>query len=139
MIHIGFTGTRNRNQIDPARLRALDAMLLKFGAADRVRFHHGDCLGMDAYAHEMAVGLSFRIEIHPPSDGKHRAHCDWHFSSPGLIVHPERPYLERNRAIVDACSVLIAVPRDPNKERLRSGTWATVRYARKIGQEVIIL
>ena len=51
----------------------------------------------------------------------------------GRGCHP-KPYLDRNRDIVDACEVLLATPDGP--ERLRSGTWSTVRYARKIGKPV---
>lgn len=48
------------------------------------------------------------------------------------------PPLERNHRIVDACDVLIACPKDA-QEQLRSGTWATVRYARKQGKRVIVI
>ena len=53
-------------------------------------------------------------------------------------MYAEKRYLERNRDIVDACDILIACPRTL-KEELRSGTWATVRYARKVGKPVAIL
>lgn len=45
------------------------------------------------------------------------------------------PYLWRNHQIVDATSALIAAPFG-FEEELRSGTWATVRYARKLGRPV---
>jgi predicted Rossmann fold nucleotide-binding protein DprA/Smf involved in DNA uptake len=46
--------------------------------------------------------------------------------------------LERNKDIVSESDFLIAAP-DSKKERLRSGTWATVRHARKLGKRVMIL
>jgi hypothetical protein len=45
------------------------------------------------------------------------------------ILYPTRPYLARNKDIVDACTILIATPAQ-NSEIQRSGTWATVRYAK---------
>jgi hypothetical protein len=46
--------------------------------------------------------------------------------------------LERNRDIVDATVALLAGP-DGNRERQRSGTWATVRYARGIGNRPVAI
>ena len=52
-------------------------------------------------------------------------------------VHGVRPYLDRNRDIARACSVLIALP-ETLVEVQRSGSWATVRYAREYGKEVLL-
>lgn len=97
-------------------------------------FHHGDCTGADSEAHDVADGAFGvkKIWVHPPDDPKKRA-----FRVSPHVLRP-RPYLERNRAIVDACDVLIATPKSTSEE-LRSGTWATVRYARKSGKRVLIL
>ena len=43
---------------------------------------------------------------------------------------PQKPYLERNRNIVDNTTMLVAFPNN-NKELLKSGTWSTIRYAKK--------
>lgn len=43
----------------------------------------------------------------------------------------DKPYLERNANIVEESSILIACPIDKNEEEWRSGTWSTVRKARK--------
>jgi hypothetical protein len=51
---------------------------------------------------------------------------------------PAKPYLVRNHEIVDDSQVLIAAPKEFT-EQLRSGTWATIRYARKIGRTVRIV
>lgn len=40
------------------------------------------------------------------------------------------PYIVRDHAIVDEVQFLIGCPRK-DIEELRSGTWATIRYARK--------
>jgi len=44
--------------------------------------------------------------------------------------------LARNRMMVDRAEMVIAFPRGP--EVLRSGTWATVRYARKENKQVVV-
>ena len=44
----------------------------------------------------------------------------------------EKSYLHRNIDIIKNSSLLIACPVDKNKEELRSGTWSTIRQARKL-------
>lgn len=95
--------------------------------------HHGDCVGADHEAHILAVQCGLDISIHPPIELTYRA-----LNRPygrGMIYEP-KAYLTRNRAIVEACDVLIACPltEDPV---LRSGTWATIRYAELMGKPVI--
>jgi hypothetical protein len=46
--------------------------------------------------------------------------------------------MERNRKIVDVVEVLLAVPFE-DAEVLRSGTWATVRYARRVRRTTVII
>jgi hypothetical protein len=94
-------------------------------------FRHGDCVGADAQAHAMAKADGFRVVIHPPSDDSKRAFCQ------GDAVLAPPPYLVRNRRIVDASGVLVATPQ--GDEELRSGTWSTVRYARKIRRAIKII
>jgi hypothetical protein len=53
-----------------------------------------------------------------------------------IELKPQDP-LVRNRAIVDACDFLIAAPEGPEVQR--SGTWATIRYARKQGKQVTLI
>lgn len=89
--------------------------------------HHGDCINGDAYLHAVAMFHQKRIVIHPPTDPRLRAWCN----GPRHLVTfmPRKPYLDRNQDIVDDTDELLAVPDGP--ERVRSGTWSTVRYARK--------
>jgi len=72
--------------------------------------------------------LGFKIVIHPPKNPKQRAFCKGH------ETREEKEYLVRDHDIVDECDLLIVVPKT-RKEELRSGTWATVRYARKQGKQ----
>lgn len=134
---VGFTGTRqgmSDQQLD-AFVRLVRANFM----SEMSEFHHGDCVGSDAQAHEIvATMLRGRGEgyvyIHPPTESKYRALCN---SQPRIILQP-KPYLERDRDIVDACDILIATPKEqppiPTGKGLRGGTWYTIRYARKVGK-----
>ncbi len=95
-------------------------------AQDRDVFHHGDCIGGDYDGALIAYGLGWFIEAHPCNIEEKRA------NAPSNVRHPAFAPLTRNRHIVASADVLLAVPRYPNEQR-RSGTWATVRYAREHG------
>lgn len=133
---IGFTGTQHgMSDSQRERLKWLLATELTDDPMRDVHLHHGDCIGADADADSIAWNLGCRIVIHPPTDAKKRAFCD----SGRTIILKEKPYLERNHDIVDETEYLIAAPRDPYREEMRSGTWATIRYARKMDKKVVIL
>lgn len=125
--NIGFTGTRQ--VITSAQHEALKNVLTEVNG---IRFHHGDCIGADEVAHRIADELGYVIHIYPPKDKKYTANLE------GYIRYQPREYLERNHMIVRACDILVAVP-STSQEQLRSGTWATVRYARKLHRPVIII
>jgi hypothetical protein len=131
MIHVGFTGTaRGMNLGQKLELHTLLEGLLSVHGT--VVFHHGDCVGADAEAHKIAKEIGLRVVVHPPTNPRFRAYCT------GDEIRSVAPYLDRNRAIVHESAILIATPAQRN-EVLRSGTWATVRTARKAERKVIIL
>jgi hypothetical protein len=133
MLHIGFTGTRQG--MTPAQADALAQHLAPYAEAEAWAFHHGDCQGADAQAHAIAWMLGAIVYVHPPKNGTWRAYC----AGPSRVLRQTPlPYLQRNHAIVDVCDVLIAAPRTGQEER-RSGTWATIRDAQKMGKPVIIV
>lgn len=128
MTRIGFTGTQHGvSSAQRAMLRDLLA-----GYAEIGELHHGDCIEADAAAHDIAKSLGYRVVVHPPSDPRKRA-----FKSGDEMREP-LPYLTRNHNIVNGTTFLIATPRE-HFEQLRSGTWATIRYARKLGRVVHII
>lgn len=118
---IGFTGTRkgmNEFQMDAVR------DFLEFHYLEITEVHHGDCVGADEQFHRLAETMGIRVVLHPPILTRNRAFC-----SADETLDP-KPYLERNHDIVDATDYLIAVPKEV-EEILRSGTWATYRYAKR--------
>lgn len=116
---VGFTGTKEGMR--PAQRERLMSVLWRWHRG-YCAFHHGDCVGADAEAHEVARVAGYHVVIHPPTDPKHRAFCE------GDEVLEPLPYLERNERIVQAAQVLIATPKE-YAEQIRSGTWTTYRRA----------
>lgn len=100
-------------------------------------FHHGLCIGADAEAHMTAKLAGLFLYGHPCVEEGHpkRAVLDLEEFS---RLDPVQPPLERNHIMVDNCGLLIAAPRQ-REEVLRSGTWSTVRYARKRGKQTLML
>ena len=129
---IGFTGTRDG--LTPEQRSQLAAWLRWSGVSE---FRHGCCVGADSQAAMMAYSIQPRPWIvGHPSDLP-----EWYTDQAAVLlsrcVRSPKPPLARNRDIVDACDVLLACPKTVAEEQ-RSGTWATIRYARKRGKRVVI-
>lgn len=127
-VNVGFTGTQ-RGMTDAQY--ATCAALLR--VLDHGEFHHGDCIGADDEAARLADAIGWVGVVHPPFHGAKRAFVE-HYSR----ILPARDYLDRNHDIVDATDMLIATPGE-FEEKLRSGTWATIRYAMKCRKDVHII
>jgi hypothetical protein len=123
---IAFTGTR-KGMTDKQKEAVLE--FLKELRGHDYLFRHGDCVGADAdfhwLVHEAEFELRGSVAIHPCTLEAQRAHCE-----PALIVYAPREPLARNREMVDRAEFLLACPGEEH-EVLRSGTWATIRYAKK--------
>lgn len=125
--HIGFTGSRDG--VTEHQRRWMFHFLSK--AEDSTIVHHGDCVGADEEFHNCARERGLRIMLHPPNNNAARAFCKGDYEMPPL------PYIQRNHAIVEASIHMLAIP--SSHEVLRSGTWATVRYARKLKRPLFIV
>lgn len=94
-------------------------------------FDHGDCVMADEFAHVVIRQYTdAKVTLHPPTNESKRAFC--------MADHEwlPKPYLARNKDVVDATDTLLAMPH--GEEELRSGTWSTIRYAQKRSKPVII-
>lgn len=99
--------------------------------------HHGCCVGVDEQAHWLAFEMGTGSVGHPPVDQR----LMMSMTDDGLQfihLHDPKPYHDRNRDIVDACELLIAVP-EHDREQPKGGTWYTVRYARQVEREHVII
>lgn len=127
----GFTGTRKG--MTNAQKEVLRDFLRK-----ATSFRHGNCIGSDELAHFLFREFHprGRIIIHPATTGSKQSiltkddpYCDW--------MEPLPP-LSRNRVIVLSSNLLLATP-ETEKEVLRSGTWATIRFARQQKRPHVII
>ncbi len=126
-MRIGFTGSRKG--ITVAQAETLERFLNQLSVTE---VHHGDCVGADAELHQLSFRLSLNNIIHPPADARYRA-----YSKGASRNCTPLEYLVRNKNIVMSTDVLVAAVQ--GDERQRSGTWATVRYARKLKHPIAIV
>lgn len=127
----GFSGTRFG--MNEAQRKGFTEFLELYPPTE---FHHGCCVGADANAVECVRRTLHGVIVvgHP---------CNWpplqdkEAIATSDQMRPCRKPLERNRLIVDETEALVACPKGP--EELRSGTWSTIRYARKIGRPILII
>lgn len=127
-VHIGFTGARVGMTTDQ---RKIVIQILKLYTP--FTLHHGDCVGSDAEAH-IIVRSKFKdseIVVHPPKVDRYRAFCE------GDIIHEPKDFIVRNRDIVNDTTILIGTPK--SLEQNRSGTWFTIRFAKRIKKPVIVI
>lgn len=122
---VGFAGTRAG--MSRAQKDQLAYVLALFRHADKVVdrvpvFVDGDCPdgGADQEARAIAEEHGCICRQEPPKD------------------RTAKELLARDRRIAQRCDVLVAAP-STDKEQLRSGTWTTVRYARRAGKPVVML
>lgn len=135
-LSIGFTGTSlgaSRDQLAVGR-RLLNE---EYELGARI-FRHGCCVGADEEFARIARETGYEIVGYPgrPVGDPMRStfRNDYEF----LVPTGRNPELKRNRRIVASSSRLLAAPRG-DREVVRSGTWSTVRYARKTGVPVDLI
>ena len=120
---VGVTGSRNGGGFDRGQkfYQFLDGV---------TELHHGDCLGWDLECYITCDHFGIKTVAHPPDNDDFRAFTK------STVILPSKPYLDRNKDIVNAVDFLIAAPDGPEKQR--SGTWSTVRYAKKVGVKGVV-
>ena len=134
-IKIGFTG--NRMGLNLQQKEHITLILAKY---THIIVSHGDCVGSDTDFHNLCtayreahVDKTLKIHIYPPTNSTLRAY------NTADVLMVEKPYLERNLDIINNSALLIACPIAKHKEELRSGTWSTIRQAKKRNIATIIL
>ena len=144
-MRVGFTGTREGMSARQAEqlalvlgwiysrdLQMIEATVFHFGGADGADMEAA-CIALDADI------LPRQIVVHPcpgvtldkclTTVGQAASRFAWR-----EVFTP----LRRDRNIVAESEILIAAPLT-DREIIRSGTWATVRYARKAGLPIVML
>lgn len=130
MKHLAFTGTKQGMSIRQHETAC--SLLKEYRDKGYLFMHNGDCVGADAQAAQIWNKLKGRVILHPPTKEDYRAY------TPNYLSFEPRPYLHRDQHMVEMSKVLIATPLTRLEER-RSGTWTTVRYARKLRRKIWII
>jgi hypothetical protein len=132
---VGYSGTR-RGMTDPQKQAVRMTVWNLIGSSPRRHaVHHGDCIGGDAQFHKMCQLIGVRIVKHPANGvhAKDKANCRG-----AGEVRREMPPLERNKIIVLETDCMIIAPHE-YEERVRSGTWATWRFAKALGRRIYLI
>ncbi len=126
---IGFTGTR-----EGMSQHQKEQFALKVYELNVTEFHHGDCEGADADAHDIirTIFPHIKIIVHPPINDYMRAYKN------GDENREPAEYILRDKNIVNETDYLIGAPLI-NQEQGRSGTWTTIRHARKTNKPHTVL
>jgi len=129
-MRVGFTGT----QEGPTTWMQPLAFERVITALQPTVFTHGDCVGWDAAAARIVAATQPACQIfkYPSNIIAKTA------NAPGIPAAPPQDPLVRDWDIVKTTWILVACPKEANEEQ-RSGTWATVRRARKLGKTVVII
>ena len=131
--HISFTGTQE-GMTRAQTIRVRNLLTYGMDSWHEQFVHHGDCVGSDEEMHLLALEYGYNVHLHPPDNPSKKAFC-----KKGVVCFwPTKPYLKRNTDIAAAGEVLIATPKE-YEEVLRSGTWSTIRRARKRGIPIFII
>jgi hypothetical protein len=96
--------------------------------------HHGMCKGGDHQANQAAHRFGMLTWGHPPLNTKFAL-----LNMPVDRIDDPLDYRDRDLVIVRVTAVLLAGPPGPEARHPRSGTWLTIRLARKEGKPQIIV
>lgn len=155
-MRIGFTGTQKG--MTQWQMDEFVKNLKRLGCTE---FVFGDCVGADVQAARLALleGV-LQFSIYPQNkDSRKRAwflnpekditretgewtNINGRLDDKDVIYsirwHRAEPPLSRNMRIIDNCDYVIAAPKE-FEHTLRSGTWATIRYAWKHKKDKITI
>lgn len=134
---LGFTGSRHP-LLEPQLLSLERLLRVLFGGGAR-KAVHGAATGADEAFALACRELMFEEIVARPGDLP-----QW-VSAAALaassVVHPAEANATRNGKIVGDCTVMIACPAAPEgaAESRRSGTWMSVRMARKAARPIWVV
>lgn len=133
-LNLGITATR----VGLTRRQKTAVISLHFThqLPDHFKLRHGGCIGGDEDIHKIFRETSSVYVIVYPQNALSDSVSTFCVNDADEI-RESLPPLVRNRLLVDESSLLIACPK--GGEYMRSGTWATIRYARKVHKEIWIV
>lgn len=139
-LNVGFTGSSKIWH--EAQLLTFLRLMRHLAVSDRndplEEFHHGACIKWDEIAHLSVVETfndQLTVVVHPPINKSKMAKG---LQAPKIVWREPKEYIPRNHDIVDDVDYMVGCPGEM-KEELRSGTWATIRYAKKKKKPVFVV
>jgi predicted Rossmann fold nucleotide-binding protein DprA/Smf involved in DNA uptake len=118
--------------------RKIRAALMELPLEHNMEFTTGGAFGVDTIAYFEAIGMypDAKHRVCVPDGEPYNSVISGHaLEYDHEVIYVPGGYMKRNDELVAQCDVLLAFPRSAEEE-LRSGTWATIRRARKAGKEV---
>lgn len=133
---VGFTGTSAGLTND--QTLQVHMLLGDFKAVGARHARHGMCEGADANFDFMAHALRYVVVGHPGVTKKGLPWKRMEACRALVVLHP-KPFLSRNRDIVEKSDIVIACPKETEEQWRGSGTWATIRYAKTVKKPLITI
>lgn len=130
--HIGFTGTQH-GMTETQRQVVFDLLKHRTFYA-----RHGGCIGADKHFDEIVRRIKgcYGVIVHPSTIVNKRAELT--LDPVRDVLLGPKPPLVRNQDIVIESFVMLATPKE-DRMQIRSGTWATIRYAREVQKPMVIV
>ena len=125
----GFTGTSE--EVKEEQLITLEKVIKKISRKKNVEHHNGMCINSDEICFDLVTRHIPHADIvmHPPTNKSKVFSLEDKTYVNSVVLRKDLDYLKRNMQIVAESDFLVATPKSVAEE-LRSGTWATIRYAR---------
>jgi hypothetical protein len=131
---IGYTGTRDGMTSD--QLRAFRLRLVELGPFDL--FLHGACKGADSQAARLVYEELLGVLVNALPGHLPNWVCPLALEASNAVQEP-RKTTERNWEIVERSDAVIACPKGTEDADYRSGTWMTIRAAKKLRRPVTVI
>jgi len=139
---IGFSGSRKVLEQDAIEKIEEILFVLRLNFKNEATIVTGGCIGVDALVARLAAGLLFKVFTIIPANTR-AVDKYWAVYAKESFIFKEGSYKNRNEKIVEVSDILVAlvsVPEfDKNGEFTHSGTWQTVRLARKKKIPVLVI
>lgn len=141
-VSLGITGSRV--PLADAQKHSLGIMITAIMRITGLKaIHHGCATGTDETSHGIALTIpGADIYGHPGyGNNKSQPHLMDLRPEEFTLLYPAKPYRERNKDIVTYSRLILACPLYPENDTrsARSGTWQTVRLARRTQKPVILI
>jgi hypothetical protein len=133
--HVGYTGTRHgmsqpqKEFVSHALFALCTDPVFRNMSNSTFWFHHGDCVGGDDEATNMAREYGYKIYRHPPTESVHNRALQ-RFDATDLPYS----YSGRNQRIAIRAQTMIAAPAPKSV-----GTWNAIKHVRALFKPLLIV